>query len=1064
MGTYDPLRPQVIGPQWSPVRQESIPLDLSTEIGYTFTVTGSGGSLSEPRTADYVLSHFPTTLVRGQTPFVSIYRRGEETLVGQPYRTTIIPSSVSVTGATLSGTSSAFDAVVDPSDDQFIQLGAGTSNILAFFDIAGTSFANALRGRRILKVNLLYTASGPFSEYDNTNNGVYATLESLSDIWSFGLGSIYGPLSERDTSTISRLSLGDVNPFWNGGVSPYTYSDRYPWRYEELNRMSVSTPLSTRFGVGIRAQSLPLTVYPVRVGFIALEVIFCEESRLWYGGNAMGRLSTSTAAFDQYNNQNTINLRNTSLQVTGGLSAGDYVATITLADAGDEYNRGDKPQVSGLRQAEAMPAPGNQGILVTKWQDPEGISEPLVSAGSVSPQYFFAGDGPTSESYDVLPAIGLHNSQLGSNSLDITAPHSYYIQVRAFVLDNTTATQEIVNNANATQVFYPWIRFYARRFGDASRTLLVRLTTGIPAQATITQDAFDALPEIVDGWREVTLRFDSVTPSFSNTNALSVVEWSTTNGSVNMKNRWEILGAQTFIAATLNDTYGQTFANASFNNLSLPTGTEQQYTDADIMVMLSQDPPAVSGLAVSVASQAVSGIGLECATSPECVPTGIGYHNVTWSGGQTVCDTFTRAVTGTWGTADSGQTYTNTGNAGDYAIDGDDGTHYIFSGTGSRRSSISGVSISNGDLFTGFKLNVLPVGDSIDVGFLARSTDNSNQYSIGARVTTAGAIQAVIQRIVAGAFTTLAAVTVSNLSFSTDQLYFIRVQLDGSTIRVRIWEDGSVEPTIWHATVTDTTYTSGSVGIRTSVMSGYTGTYPVIISYSDFTAANAVSVGTRYELQRRDAVDTTWRTIMESNGFCTTVFKDYESRVGVQSDYRIRALNALDFEGPWSTTVSSTLTGPGVYGADDGNSVLIFTTNEIQDGSSNLAYTMVWESSVTEEFSFPESDAVQLQTMYQRDYAVAFRPTERGGERFSRILLVNNAAVSTGRIRDGFRSLRDMAWEDVSYVCVRNELGDRWFAAVIVPGGTVMRNRRLYLARVDVIEVTDTPSIVTPEV
>jgi hypothetical protein len=55
-----------------------------------------------------------------------------------------------------------------------------------------------------------------------------------------------------------------------------------------------------------------------------------------------------------------------------------------------------------------------------------------------------------------------------------------------------------------------------------------------------------------------------------------------------------------------------------------------------------------------------------------------------------------------------------------------------------------------------------------------------------------------------------------------------------------------------------------------------------------------------------------------------------------------------------------------------------------------------------------------------------------------------------------------MAWANTSYICVRDEDGNRWFATVIVPSGRVLRDRRLYLAPVDIIEVTATPSEVDP--
>ena len=148
--------------------------------------------------------------------------------------------------------------------------------------------------------------------------------------------------------------------------------------------------------------------------------------------------------------------------------------------------------------------------------------------------------------------------------------------------------------------------------------------------------------------------------------------------------------------------------------------------------------------------------------------------------------------------------------------------------------------------------------------------------------------------------------------------------------------------------------------------------------------------------------------------------------------------------------------------AHDGHGhVLIFTSNERQDGSINLAYSSVWEGRVEEGFAFPEAGFVQLQAMYNRDFFTAFRPTERGGEQFQRNMLVQAAAISPETLAN-FVSLRDMAWEDVSYICVRDESGNRWFSTVLVPSGRVTHFRKIYMAPVTVIEVTDTPSEVDP--
>lgn len=215
-----------------------------------------------------------------------------------------------------------------------------------------------------------------------------------------------------------------------------------------------------------------------------------------------------------------------------------------------------------------------------------------------------------------------------------------------------------------------------------------------------------------------------------------------------------------------------------------------------------------------------------------------------------------------------------------------------------------------------------------------------------------------------------------------------------------------------------------------------------------------------YELQRYDTYEGAWSTILEATSPLVTGFNDFEARVGVESRYRIRMAHRMLFYSDWSAEVATTLPAPGVLGAGVGDGVLIFTTNEVQTGAASLAYAMQWETEISEDFTFLEAAQLQLQRMYGRDFQIAFRPLERGGTQFRRTLLVNAAAITPELMQDGFDSLRDLAWDDISYVCVRDELGDRWLANVNLPTGTVRNNRRLYMAEVDITEVTDTPSVV----
>jgi hypothetical protein len=214
-----------------------------------------------------------------------------------------------------------------------------------------------------------------------------------------------------------------------------------------------------------------------------------------------------------------------------------------------------------------------------------------------------------------------------------------------------------------------------------------------------------------------------------------------------------------------------------------------------------------------------------------------------------------------------------------------------------------------------------------------------------------------------------------------------------------------------------------------------------------------------YELQRMDTL-TDWQTIALVTSPTVSSFNDFEARVGILTSYRMRAVNNYLFAGPWGTTITFTTPVPGITGLGMNSSnahVLLFTSNMFQNGARNLAYSMAWQGggAVTENFTFPEASWNVLQPMFQRDFFTAVRPTERGGVQFERTILVQAAAISTPTVPD-FTSLRDLAWDQLPYVCLRDQDGNRWFANITVPSGQVSLNRSLYIATIQVAEVTDT--------
>jgi hypothetical protein len=235
----------------------------------------------------------------------------------------------------------------------------------------------------------------------------------------------------------------------------------------------------------------------------------------------------------------------------------------------------------------------------------------------------------------------------------------------------------------------------------------------------------------------------------------------------------------------------------------------------------------------------------------------------------------------------------------------------------------------------------------------------------------------------------------------------------------------------------------------------------VRLAWSPTSSSVPVSGFGYYEVQRSDSI-TDWQTIAKMTSPAASGFTDYEARIGLLTSYRIRAVDEFGFYNAWSSTVTATIPAPGVTGISISarTHVLAFTSNASQAGVYNLAYCLTWDDEPLENFTLPEGSSVQLQPMYNRNFYTAFHTLERGGEQFSRDILVQAAAIPPETLAD-FTSLRSMAWASVPYVCVRDEDGNRWFANVMVPSVRVQLNRTIYRAAITITEVTDVAAEVT---
>lgn len=1076
MANYNPHTPHILGQEWVPIRETDVALPMHSPnraYGQRLPIN-SAQSLNELRwyTRDY-----PSDLVNANI-VAEVYPTNLESFTGPIKRVLIPASSGTVTGSVTFASGSMQASLLNPSDNNAVNVNLSNTYATApgftvYF--AGNTYANVLNGKRILGINVLYQMHSFFSREELETHGggdgsITMSLATTASSFFVGLSNwdlgafnsvpfdINPPFGFAAPDNYQRVPLGLANVFFGGGGTPAT-NEWAPWIPADLGRFEASN--ANRIGVNVQysAPSAATVAFssPTSWNYMALEIFYCEENRVAVG-ISNPKQSMFTLQAGTVRTQNGVTLRHpVTRAATPSVGPGLYTALVYPAEnvAFTAFNLSSPDvEVESLRQL--YPIPSLAGVV---------MDMPYPYTEAVLDRTF------SSEDSNVIPHLSLHTS-----SAVITDTHPYGRQAKAEVYGSITATQEILDTVAGGAQDYPQVRFYARRFGETSVPLTLSSASFASSTASITPDDFDALPDLIDGWKEVTLRF-ATAPSMG---AGTVPQWLWSATGELSGNRWEILGASALslsgapgnLFQTSNQqlgtaTYGAPVSGAQVNLGWVPgfspmvTSTTDDQS-ADAVIMFSTDPATPEGLAVSPLSQALAVTDPNCpGVDPSCIPSALFYNQVSWDPLDGVSfDSFNRIAASGWGSTELGQDWIEAGVAAYFSVDGEYGVHAHPASASTTVTATVDVGSPHVETQFAFTIDTLDTAGTLEVQVHARKTDDNNLYRATVSVSTAQVMTLSISKIVASTPTTLVTYATPNLVHTTSGVYNLKFRVAGQYLFAKLWENSQSEPAAWNIWTTDTSLTTGNQVALRSVDNSAAGS-AVNFLFNNFSVQPA-DFGA-LELQRYDPVDTEFNTIMLATSAAVTGFNDYEARVGQQSVYRIRQRNVYDFAGLWSSQVTGSVASPGVSGA--GVALTLFTTNERQDGSSNLAYSAAWEGRPTESFQWAEAQQVALQLMYSKDFPTAFRPLERGGEAFSRMILVNAAGVPLTATQNGFKYLRDMAWDTVNYICVRDELGNRWYSTVLVSEGTRRRMvaaGHLSMASVQVIETSATPYPVDP--
>jgi PKD repeat protein len=204
-------------------------------------------------------------------------------------------------------------------------------------------------------------------------------------------------------------------------------------------------------------------------------------------------------------------------------------------------------------------------------------------------------------------------------------------------------------------------------------------------------------------------------------------------------------------------------------------------------------------------------------------------------------DTFERAVSAGFGSAEAGGAWSVNGGAVNASVAAGKGVLTFSKGGAGLNAFLPGVSSSRTNAVVTFSADKLDNGSGQYVSLAPRQISAGNDYRAKVKIASNGALTLYLGKTVGGAETTLKTLAIPG-TYVPGTEYSIRVQAVGSpstTLSAKVWPTGQQEPTDWQITVDDTTASlqaPGAVALIT-YLSGSTTNFPIRVSFDNLSAA-----------------------------------------------------------------------------------------------------------------------------------------------------------------------------------------------------------------------------------
>ncbi|MBA2701891.1 MAG: putative Ig domain-containing protein [Chloroflexi bacterium] len=251
------------------------------------------------------------------------------------------------------------------------------------------------------------------------------------------------------------------------------------------------------------------------------------------------------------------------------------------------------------------------------------------------------------------------------------------------------------------------------------------------------------------------------------------------------------------------------------------------------------DTTAVNGTAHRYVVTAVDDAGQESLPSNEVSATPVPPARITYAD-----DAFGRTRTGGWGNADIGGAYALQGTVADFGVNGSAGTVTLAAAGANRAATLTSVSARDTDLSFRAATSKVPTGSGQYIYGVIRRVSSSSEYRVKLRLASNGSVFFQATSVVNSRETALGSeIPATGVTWTPGGFIRLRAEVSGAdptTVRIRVWADGTTEPSTWPYAVNDVTPTlqaAGAIGVRAYLSSGASNA-PVTVTFDDLRATD----------------------------------------------------------------------------------------------------------------------------------------------------------------------------------------------------------------------------------